>query len=154
MIVVVLGSGVAGNLPAAAITRAVAPLVDRIAVPLGLDQNWSMYAPNPPQRQEDIEVHIAMADKSERVWTLPRTNAVFGVAYSHRWRKYKENLLTERQIRAEFAHWAVRELTRPGDQPVTVVMLLRTREIPPPGAGGPGQTAVETLYSENLAGNR
>jgi hypothetical protein len=92
MIVVILAIGVVGNLPDAAITRAVSPVVDAIALPLGLDQNWSMYAPDPPKSQQNIEVHIAMADGTEKVWTLPRLNPVFGVAFSHRWRRFKEGL--------------------------------------------------------------
>jgi hypothetical protein len=154
MIVVILAIGVVGNLPNAAITRAVSPLADRIALPLGLDQNWSMYAPNPPQRQENIEVHITMADGADKVWTLPRLNPVFGVAFSHRWRKFKESLVTEEQIRPDFVHWVVRELTGQGERPVHVEMLLRTEAIPPPGVSGPGRTAVQTLYSEKLTENR
>ncbi|MEB3982868.1 hypothetical protein OQ968_16530 [Mycobacterium sp. 663a-19] len=154
MIVVILAIGVVWNLPDAAITRAVVPLLRPIALPLGLDQNWSMYAPNPPQRQENIEVHVAMADGSDKVWTLPRLNPVFGVAFSHRWRKFKETLLTEQQTRPDFVHWVVREMTRPGDHPVRVDMRLRTEDIPPPGVSGPRRTAVETLYSEELTGNR
>jgi hypothetical protein len=154
MVTVILAIGVVCNLPESAIKRTMSPVIYPIALPVGLDQNWSMYAPDPPRRQEDVEVHVAMADGTERVWTLPRLNPVFGVAFSHRWRKYKESLLGEQSIRPDFAHWVVRELSGPGDRPVHVEMLLRTERIPPPGDSGPGQTAVETLYSENLTQNR
>lgn len=150
MIVVILGIGVVDNLPDAAITRAVSPVVDWIALPLGLDQNWSMYAPDPPRSQQNVEVHIAMADGNEKVWTLPRLSPVFGVAFSHRWRKYKESLLADPGIRPDFVHWVVREMTGPGDRPVHVEMLLRTEDIPPPGVSGSGRTGVQALYSEKL----
>ncbi len=153
MIILILAIGVVSNLPDAAITRAASRVVDPIMLTLGLDQKWTMYAPDPPRRQENIEVHIAMADGREKVWTLPRLNPVFGVAFSHRWRKLKENLLADKGIRPDFAHWVVREITRPGDHPVRVDMLLQTEDLPPPGVSGPGQTGVETLYSENLAGS-
>jgi hypothetical protein len=154
MIVAVLVIGVVGNLPDASLTRAVTPAVDTVAVPLGLEQNWSMYAPNPPRRQENIEVHIAMADGTEKVWTLPRLNPVFGVAFSHRWRRFKESLLTEKQLRPDFVHWVVREMTTPGDHPIRADLLLLTEKIPPPGVSGDGATNVETLYTENLTPNR
>lgn len=154
MIVVILGIGVVWNLPDAAISRALWPPLRSVAFAVGLDQNWSMYAPNPPQRQEDIEVHVVMADGSDKVWTLPRLNPVFGVAFSHRWRKFKEGLLTDPQLRPDFVHWVVREMAGPGDRPVRVDMLLQTEELLPPGVGGRGRTAVESLYSEELTGDR
>jgi hypothetical protein len=154
MVIVILAIGVVCNLPDSAIKRTMSPVIYPIALPVGLDQNWAMYAPDPPRRQEDVEVHIAMADGTERVWTLPRLNPVFGIAFTHRWRKYKESLLLEESIRPDFVQWVVRELTGPGDRPVHVEMLLRTEGIPPPGASAPGQTSVQTLYSENLTQNR
>ena len=41
-----------------------------------------------------------------------------------------------------------------GWHPVRVDMLLRTEGILLPGESGPGGTAAETLYSEELTGNR
>ena len=48
MIAVIVVVIVLFNLPASAITKAVSPVVDSIAVPLGLDQNWALFAPQPP----------------------------------------------------------------------------------------------------------
>jgi hypothetical protein len=154
MVVVILAVGVLGNLPDAAITRAVAPFVGPIALSVGLDQNWSMFTPTPPQRLEHIEVHVVMASGEDKVWTVPRRNQILGVAFSHRWRKFKEYLVTNEDIRPDFVHWVARELTRPGDHPVRIDMLLRTEGLPPPGVQGPGSSTVQTLYSEYLTGNR
>lgn len=154
MIVLIIAIGMVNNLPASAIKRAASPLSDPIALSAGLDQNWSVFAPNPPTRQEDVEVHVAMASGTDKVWKFPRLNPVFGVALSHRWRKFKESLLSSPQLRPEFAHWVVRELTEPGDHAVHVDMLLRTEDIPSPGVRERGRSAVQTLYSENLTANR
>jgi hypothetical protein len=154
MIVVILAIGVVSNLPDAAITRAVYPLLRPVALASGLDQNWSMFSPTPPQRLEYLEVHVVMANGAVKVWTVPRRNRIMGVAFSHRWRKFKEALMTNADIRPDFAHWVVRQLSGPGDRPVRVDLLVRTQQIPPPGVAGPGQVGVETLYSENLTGNR
>jgi hypothetical protein len=154
MIVVVLAVGVLWALPASAIKSAVSPVLEPIGLSLGLDQNWALFAPTPPRRQEDVEVHVAMASGTEKVWTLPKRNQIFGTPYTHRWRKFKESLLTQPQIRSDFAHWVVREFTGPNDRPVRVEMLLRTEDLLPPGVSGQGQTAVQTLYSEDLTGNR
>jgi hypothetical protein len=154
MVVVILVVGVVGNMPDAAITRAVAPIAQPISLSVGLDQNWSMFTPTPPQRLEYIEVHVVMASGADKVWTVPRRNQILGVAFSHRWRKFKEYLVTNDDIRPDFVHWVVRELTRPGDHPVRVDLLLRTEVLPPPGVQGPGSTGVQTLYSEYLTGTR
>jgi hypothetical protein len=154
MIVAILAVIVLFNLPASAITRELSPAVNAIALPLGLDQNWALFAPTPPTRQENVEVHVSMAGGAVKTWTLPRSNRVFGVPTSHRWRKLKESLLTKPEIRPDFVAWVVRRLTAEGDRPVRVDMMLRTEDMPPPGSDEPGQSAVETLYSEDLAGQR
>lgn len=154
VIVVFLAIGVMWNMPASAIKRAVAPILEPIGLSVGLDQNWSLFAPTPPERQENVEVHVAMASGTDKVWTLPRSNQIFGVPFTHRWRKLKETLLTEPEIRADFAHWVVRELTPPGDRAVHVEMLLHSEDIPAPGVKEQGQTAVKSLYREDLTGNR
>ena len=154
VIVLVLAIGVEWSLPNSAIKAAMSPILEPVGLATGLDQNWSLFAPTPPQRQENIEVHVAMSSGIDKMWTLPRTNQVFGVAFTHRWRKFKETLITTPQIRAEFVHWVVRQSTGPGEHAVHAEMLLRTEDIPPPGVKDQGQTAVQTLYSEDLTGNR
>jgi hypothetical protein len=139
------------NLPASAITHAASPVVNAIALPLGLDQGWSVFAPTPPTRQDVIEVNVVMAGVTMKTWKLPKANRVFGVPISHRWRKLKETLITTPDTRADFVHWAVRTLTAPGDQPVFVEMVLRTQDIPEPGSDKPDRATVEVLYRENLA---
>jgi hypothetical protein len=154
MIVVILTVVILFNLPASAITQAVAPVVNSLALPLGLDQDWSLFAPKPPSRQDNIEVDVWMASGATRTWTLPKANPVFGVPTSHRWRKLKETLVTTPNVRPDFVHWVVRRLTPAGDRAVHVEMILRTVGMPPPGSGVRGQTGVETLYNEDLAGPR
>jgi hypothetical protein len=155
LIVAVILIGVVSNMPASAIKQMVAPTLTPIAVGTGLDQFWGMYAPDPPSRLENLEVHVTMADGSDRVWTLPAAqyDRVVGVAASHRWRKLKESLLSELQIRPQFAHWVVHELTLPAERVNRVYLLLRTQALPPPGTSGPGATGVETIYDERLGGN-
>src|SRR5690349_12979251 len=68
MIVVILAIGVVSNLPDSAIARAVYPLLRPAALVSGLDQNWSMFSPTPPQRLEYLEVHVVMASGADKVW--------------------------------------------------------------------------------------
>jgi hypothetical protein len=142
------------NLPASAITKAVSPVVNSIALPLGLDQNWALFAPEPPTRQDNLAVNVTMAGGAVRTWQLPEANAVFGVPTAHRWRKLKETLITTPRTRADFAHWVVRRLTSANDRPVYVEMVLRTESMPPPGSDAQAETGVQLLYREDLAASR
>ena len=54
-----------------------------------------MYAPNPVRRLEVVEVHVTMADGSDRVWTLQRGDLVIGPFTWYRWQKLKEQLVRE-----------------------------------------------------------
>jgi hypothetical protein len=154
LIAAVILIGVVSNMPASAIKQALAPTLTPIAVATGLDQFWGMYAPDPPSRLENLEVHVTMADGSDRVWTLPtQYDRVVGVAASHRWRKLKESLLSEPQIRPQFAHWVVHELTVPAERANRVYMILRAEVLPPPGTRVPGETGAEIIYDEDLARN-
>lgn len=152
MIAVVLLIGVVWNLPDSAIKRVLVSPLEPIAVSTGLDQYWTMYAPDPPQRLEKLEVHVTMADGSDRVWTIAPRDRIVGVGAHHRWRKLKESLASEPQIRAGWAHWVVRQLTGPSERPVRVRMILKTQVLPPPGVSGRGEAGTEPLYDENLAG--
>jgi hypothetical protein len=151
MIAVVLLIGVVWNMPESAIKRVLVPPLEPIAVSTGLDQYWTMYAPDPPQRLDKLEVHVTMADGGDRVWTIQPRDRIFGVGAHHRWRKLKESLASEPQIRAGWAHWVVRQLTGPSERPVHVSMILKTEVLPPPGVSGHGETGTETLYDEQLA---
>jgi hypothetical protein len=154
LIVTIILIGVVSNMPNSAIKAAVAPALTPIAVGAGLDQFWGMYAPDPPSRLEDLEVHVTMADGDDRVWTLPlKYDRVVGVAVSHRWRKLKESLMSEPQIRPQLAHWVVRQLTVPAERPARVYMPSRTEVLPPPGKRERGATGVDVLYDEDLASN-
>src|SRR3981189_1118342 len=85
---------VVSNLPAgSALKQSLEPVLTPIAMATGLEQYWSMYAPNPPQRLEELEVHVVMADGADRGWRWPlEHDPCVGVAVSHRWRKLREAL--------------------------------------------------------------
>lgn len=143
---------VVSNLPAgSSLKQSLSPVLTPIAMATGLEQYWSMYAPNPPQRLEELEVHVTMADGADRVWKLPLDNdPVVGVAISHRWRKLRETLYSDARSRPALAHWVVDQLTGPSERAVGVQIIVRTERLLAPGQSGRGKTGVETLYKEDL----
>ena len=143
---------VVSNLPAgSALKQSLEPVLTPIAMATGLEQYWSMYAPNPPQRLEELEVHVMMADGADRVWTLPLDqDPVVGVAVSHRWRKLRETLYGDARSRPALAHWVIDQLSGPSQRAVGVQIIVHTETLPAPGHGGRGNTGTEILYQEDL----
>ena len=152
LVALVLLIGVVWNLPSSPIQQTIAAGLQPVALGTGLDQRWQMYAPDPIRRIETVEVHVTMADGGDRMWTNPRGDPVIGPFTWYRWQKLKENLVRQPAIRADVAHWVVRELTRPGEVVQRVQMILRTEDLMPPGHDAPGAIGTETLYDEHLAG--
>ena len=143
---------VVSNLPAgSALKQSLEPVLTPIAMATGLEQYWSMYAPNPPQRLEELEVHVLMADGADRVWTLPLDQApVVGVAVSHRWRKLRETLYGDVRSRPALAHWVIDQVSTPSERAIGVQIIVHTQTLPAPGQAGPGETGIEILYQEDL----
>lgn len=152
VIALVVLIAVVSNLPAgSSLKSSLSPVLTPIAMATGLEQYWSMYAPNPPQRLEELEVHVTMADGADRVWKLPLDNdPVVGVAISHRWRKLRETLYSDARSRPALAHWVVDQVTVPSERAIGVQIIVYTKTLSAPGQNGPIKTGVETLYQEDL----
>ncbi len=139
------------NLPPSEIQRRVMPVLEPLASLTGLGQSWAMYAPDPVRRGEVLDVVVTMADGSNRVWTPTGDDHVTFFVWCH-WHKLKETAVRNEDLRAGIASWVVRELTEPSEHPVRVEMILRSRDLPPPGEIALPGPRVETLYSESLTG--
>lgn len=152
LIVVVLITGVVWSLPDAEFKRRLTPVLQPIASAAGLEQSWRMFAPEPPRRQEFLEVRVTMADGVQRVWTNPRGDRVVGAFAWYHWQKVKENLVHNPASRVGVAHWVVHRLTGRAEHAARVQMILRTELLPTPGTDGPPTLGKEILYDEKLAG--
>lgn len=152
LVSVILIVGVAWNLPDSAIKRALMPVLEPVAQSMGLEQRWRMYAPDVIRQLELTEVQVTMEDGSTRTWVNPSGDKVIGPFTWYHWQKLKEGLPRDPTMRADAAHWAVRKLTDPSETPVRVQIIMRTMQLPPPGAGVRGAVGVETLYDEHLTG--
>ena len=127
LVLAVLAIGVVWSMPDAPIKRVLTPGLQPVATATGLEQDWRMYAPEPLQRVEYVEVRVTMADGAQRVWTNPHGDRVIGAFGWYRWQKLKENIVVEPDIRAGLAHWVVRQLTRPKERAARVQMTSACR---------------------------
>jgi hypothetical protein len=139
------------NLPDSEIKRSAQPVLEPVARSSGLEQVWQMYAPDPVRRLEILEVHVTMADGSDRVWSFNEGERVLGPFHWYHWQKLKEQAIRQPGIRPGLAMWVVRHLTVPGDRPVHVQMLFRSQDLAPPGKPATSGFTTETLYDRRLA---
>ncbi|MBP1819912.1 hypothetical protein [Mycobacterium sp. OAE908] len=142
------------NLPDSDIKRSAQPALRPLAVSTGTDQTWTMYSPDPIRRIEILEVHVTMADGSDRMWSFSQGDRVIGQLHWYHWQKLKEQVIRTPAIRAGLAMWAVRHLTTLGEHPTKVQMILRTEELLPPGKAGVPTVGTEVLYAKTLNGWR
>jgi hypothetical protein len=156
VVVTVLLIGAVWSLPNSAIQRSIAPSIRPAALALGLDQNWRVFAPNPPRASTSIEVHVLVeGDAKPRTWRPPHGNPLYGQYSWYRWHKLKESVLTPSSglDRREFVRWVLRDITRPTDHPTYVEIVERIDTLPPPGSSATSKRSYRLIYREHLSGS-
>ena len=144
--------GIVWNLPESPIQRGLVTVMAPVAAPVGLDQNWAMYAWQ-KKRVDTIEVHVRLASGETRVWTLQPGER--GVGWWDRWIMMRTYTMADASFRPQLARWVVREVTEPADHPVAVAVVLRSQNLSKPGEDdGEGKSATKVLYQETLAGRQ
>ncbi|MDG4665957.1 hypothetical protein [Mycobacterium sp. 236(2023)] len=147
---VVVLIGVAWNLPDSPVRRGLVEVLRPIAESTGLQQKWTMYGPDPISVLETLEVRVTLADDTERTWTSDRDDPAIASFQWYRWQKLKEQLIRDEDAVPDFARWAVGEVTAPGDRPVHVEVVVRSRPLRAPGDDRPTDVSVRTLYRSDL----
>lgn len=79
-------------LPDSAVKRAVPSWWVPATEFLGLQQNWAMFAPDPPGETVVVEAVVTDASGKSVVVRAPVPDPVFGSVYSERWRKWQERI--------------------------------------------------------------
>jgi hypothetical protein len=155
VVVILLTTGVVWCLPGSILKRKLEPVVSPVAITVGLDQYWGVFAPNPPRQVETIEVHVMFPDGRDLLSRVaPRGEPLIGQYSWYHWQKLKENLVRNPGLRPSFCRWVARQVAGSGSAPNRVVMVLRTVTLPPPGTAVAAQTSATVLYDGMLTDNR
>ena len=109
-------------------------------VPLGLWQNWAMFAPNPTYHEMTLEAVSLDARGIQRTFTFAKMTdfSIIDAAPRVRHSKYASNVGDENNtaIRECAARHVLRQMNIPADSyPVEVELYYQVRETPPPGQG-------------------
>jgi hypothetical protein len=143
VLAVTLDAGVPGRRVAGLVTAA------------GLDQDWRLFAPDPPQAGMRLEAVTTWSDGARTLWHMPTDGALFGAYRDYRWRKWAENAGADdagpKLWRPAVRYFAARLPRRPGATPLEVAIVRRTRWLPAPGDPGGAPWVAVVLYRARLA---
>ncbi|MDT7547216.1 MAG: hypothetical protein QOE99_3326 [Actinomycetota bacterium] len=112
------------NMPAGRPRDVVRPTPAHVLFPLGLDQDWALFAPDPRAFSVGVFARITYADGRERIRVPPHNGHLLAPYRSYRWQKYVERLRADEysNLWEPTARWIARD-AGPG---VTKVVLVRT----------------------------
>lgn len=138
------------NLPAGKPREAVRPAAAHVLFPIGLDQDWALFAPEPRAFSVAVFARLTYADGRSRVRVPPHNGHLLGPYRNYRWQKYVERLRADdySTLWEPTARWLADD-AGPG---VTRVELVRTfQDVVTPGTKGPLKPRGEfTFYTLSL----
>jgi hypothetical protein len=124
------------NLPPSELRTQLSRVIEGARDALGLDQTWSVFAPEPRSQSLDLQARIKYTDGSTATWRLPKGNPFVGAYGDYRWRKYAEYVRQDdrRSLWAPFAIWLARKYDRPTKHPIDVTLIRLWQQNNPPGS--------------------
>lgn len=114
-------------LPDAPITRHIPKWVYSTGDAVSLNQNWALFAPDPPTTDVQLDFVITDADGKVTVESLPSGPAWLPTARSERWRKVRERVTpTSAATRwPEVLQWSLAQLKASGRDPQKIELRRR-----------------------------
>lgn len=126
------------NLPVSVLRQRLIKPVAYYLVPIGLDQAWGMFAPNPVMHAATLEVVTVDKIGIQRTYVFPKMTdfSIWRAMPRVRHSKYASNCgIPSNVTMREFAvRHAIRQLKIPADSfPIEAELLTQVVETPPPG---------------------
>ena len=145
------------NLPQSALRERCFGLISHYLIPIGLDQAWGMFAPNPVMHAMTLEVMTVDKNGLQRTYAFPKMADFSPWAGIPRVRhsKFTANCGVGRNVAyREFAvRHAIRELKIPADSfPVEAELFYHVLETAPPGA--PSRDPMQPPIPQSLSNYR
>jgi hypothetical protein len=106
---------------------------------LGLDQVWSVFAPDPRRVSIDLEARVKFKDGTTATWRPPQGGDVLGAYWDYRWRKWMENVIQDanrERLWHATAVYVARQEREGGRVPASVTLVRRWQQLKPPGRPG------------------
>jgi hypothetical protein len=125
----------AWNLPDGKVGDEAADWVQPFAAPIGLTQNWSLFAPDPSTRSLEVTARITFDDGTTEDFSFPDGDPFIGVLREYRWRKFEGELRSgyNESMQRPAAEWIAREASTDRRKVTKVVLVQTVSETPTPG---------------------
>lgn len=136
LLVLTLAAIMVMNMPDSDIKTRLLSLAQPYINATGLDQDWSMFSPNPRATAIYVEAHIDYKDGTSSVWSIPTRPGLW--AYSdYRWQKVGEHVRLDANewMWRPFAAYIGTQARADGREPVRVTLVRRWFQLLPPGPG-------------------
>ncbi len=152
MIISLIGIGfiyflVIWNLPESAVRDELRPGLAPIIRPMGIAQDWGVFAPNPVSTSYRVEADVEMADGTVVRYMFPDGDPYLGAYREFRWRKYESRIRKDENRRRwrPTAEWIRDQF--PDGEVRTIDLIRRTRPVPEPGTNETSQWDEESIFS-------
>jgi hypothetical protein len=158
-LVVVLVSVLVWNLPQdLAVRERLVPVVQPVVNPLGLNQRWELFSPDPSRTSVEVTAEVAYADGSTRTYRFPDGGPFLGALREYRWRKLERRvrLDSRRDLWGRTAAWIAGQYeddaAAQGTVVASVTLVRRTAPTPAPGSGDDREWQREEYFTLRVPG--
>jgi hypothetical protein len=135
LIIFVLATLLASNLPDSAIQNWLSKLVQPVRNGVGLDQAWGVFAPDPRSTVYGFEGRIRYDDGTSDIWHWPKGDPFISEYRDYHWQKWSEQVRLDDDsfLWRPLAVWLARTHDRRGRHPTEVTLVRRWFDLNPPG---------------------
>jgi hypothetical protein len=136
LLIFVISSLVAANIPPSYLQVKLNKIVQPVRDGLGLDQTWSVFAPEPRRQTFGLDARIVFIDGSVQTWTVPTGDPVVAEYRTYHWQKWSEYARADDTsvLWGPLAEWLARKYDTPTVHPVQVTLVRRWYDLNPPGS--------------------
>lgn len=137
VIIFILASLVAANIPQTSyLQRKLNSIVRPVRDSVGLDQTWSVFAPEPRRQSFALDAQIKYTDGTAETWTVPTGDPFIAEYRTYHWQKWSEYARADdtQLLWEPLAVWLARTHNNPTRHPVSVTLTRRWYDLNPPGS--------------------
>jgi hypothetical protein len=147
---VILGSSVLAHTPDVFGGERVRPIGEAVLHAAGIEMNWIVFAPNPPDRSTYLEARITFSDGSTTTWRPPEQEPLIGTYWQYRWDKTTEFLTSTASSWGpeQYAESVRRRTERDTGRAVERVELVILRRAIDPLGGAWSEEIIATVTRE------
>jgi hypothetical protein len=135
-LIFILGSLAAANIPTSYLQLKLNSIVEPVRDSVGLDQTWSVFAPDPRQQTFGLEARITYDDGGAETWVVPTGDPFVAEYRTYHWQKWAEFARADdtQVLWGPLAVWLARTHNGPTRHPAVVTLIRRWYDLNPPGS--------------------